>query len=364
MGDRIAQADDASGPRGIIRAGPTKTATTTTTSNAALSSSALKQPLGGVSGSSASWRLDGAVDSYSGCDGVCAGLDAFWVRHGLLFPSAEREAAFFNYLTTSTFLSSVLLNAMGVVLLLAAALSVKALVNFVSDDNLVKQRFSWLDQQALGLARTEQFLTVVLFAAQIVSLGLAGFGAFIAKHRRSLWTATFVASIVWESAFFVQSQLRDFSVSIYFGPTFPFESWLYTDNTSSSSSSSPSSTLSTSSSLSFSSFSLQAQQQQDYILSNPACQLNGTDGRLELFNGCSFNVTTTSAAMLYSGFMASGDWISEQLFVPWGLMTLAGSNNLIIQARHFSWVVIPLVITMVTAIMAFQSPNVNFNFGG
>lgn len=275
-------------------------------------------------------------------------IDWFWVRHGLLFPSNKREKAFFAFKTQDSTVGTLLLYFLSFVVLFLASLAALSLVTgalFVDDDIL--QRDDYFRQ--LGTADDVAFWT--LAALGFLFLLFAAVGACWRPGRQKIWLGCCCILGFWEFIFFVQSILQLFSWGIFeLGPVFPFDAAMLGGGGGGSASSQthrPSSSVFNST-----------------LEGDAACRRNFTGETLIVNASCTFNITTTAAVMMYSGYMDGCLTLLPQLIVPWAVLVVLAANNIMFQARQIAWLAVLPLCNLAISAFSIIGPASNFNFMG
>lgn len=269
---------------------------------------------------------------------TASSLDWFWIRHGLLFPSEKRELAFFAYKTQSSTPGTLLLYFLSFVFFFVAAI---AAISLVSSAVVVNNGILQRDMEYRRLSRSDGVVYWALVSIAVIFLVVAGVGSVVKARRAKLWAACCWILGLWEVVFFAQCVLQPFGGGLMkMGPVYPFDSAL-----------------------------LGAGQRRppaasDSNLGDSAamCFLNFTGDVLRVNSSCSFNITTTAATMMYSGFMDGSLSLSPQLIVPWVIMVVLAANGVMFQARHVVWLAAMPLCCLAISTFSIVGPASNFNF--
>eukprot|EP00750_Incisomonas_marina_P033069 INCI9546.1.p1 GENE.INCI9546.1~~INCI9546.1.p1 ORF type:complete len:1101 (+),score=113.65 INCI9546.1:123-3425(+) len=282
-------------------------------------------------------RCGGCASSATAAAAATSSLDWFWIRHGLLFPSEKRELAFFAYKTQSSTPGTLLLYFLSFVCFFVAAI---AAVSLVTSAMVANNGILLRDMDFRRLSRSDDVVYWALVSIAIIFLVVAGAGSVVKVRRVKLWAACCWILGLWEAVFFAQCVLQPFGGGLMkMGPVYPFDSAL-----------------------------LGAGQRRPPASSggnlgdSAMCFLNFTGDVLRVNSSCSFNITTTAAAMMYSGFMDGSLSLSPQLIVPWVVVVVLAANGVMFQARQIVWLAVMPLCCLAISTFSIVGPASNFNF--
>jgi len=274
-----------------------------------------------------------ANDRTSCCAKCADGVEWFWVKRGLLFPSSNREQKYLKFQTQISCLTTVLMYLIGAICLLVAAVTVYLVVS----DVYYFESATEYNQVQVVIDKVDEGLSWALFLLQLTCLSLIGVGAFLRQWRHRLWKGAVYVLFSWEALFFLSALFVALGRTTRLGPVIPFDLQFLGAHDFNSTNFDP-----------------------GY---NPACYHNVTRDVLVINDTCEFNLTTTNAVMLYTGYVAGCQHFLPQAIVPWSIVIVAGSSNFMFPARHFLYLAIFPLLTITLATADFMSPNSNFNFG-